>query len=52
MKSVFISFVYEDKKYRDQVEKWARDGLLGEVTVTGEKADVRQNGSGAIRRDL
>jgi hypothetical protein len=51
--SLFISYVHEDRAYRDQVKDWARRGLLGaNVVVTGESEDVRQHGEAAIRNHL
>lgn len=52
MKSIFVSHVYEDGSYKDRVRQWASSGRLGNVVVTGESADVRQGGEGAIRRHL
>lgn len=51
--SVFISHVYEDSHARDQVRRWARDGLLGaDVVVTGETEDHRLWGRTGIRKHL
>lgn len=51
--SLFVSYVYEDKRHFDAVRRWASEGLLGEkVVVTGEAADVRQDGEAAIEQHL
>lgn len=50
--SVFVSHVFEDRAYRDQLDGWARRGLLGDVVITGETADVRQGGDRAIQGHL
>ena len=52
MKSVFVSYVFEDKRFKDKIHDWAGDGKLGAVTVTGESKDVRQGGDSAIRNHL
>lgn len=50
MKSIFASYKYEDKEYKDKIEQWALEGLLGfNVRITGESKDVRQGGQSAIR---
>lgn len=52
-RSLFVSFVYEDRKYFEDVRRWAKEGLLGkDVLVTGEAADVRQGGEIEIERHL
>jgi hypothetical protein len=52
-KSLFISYVYEDQKHRDNIQRWASSGLLGpNVVTTSERLDVRQQGEGAIRAHL
>lgn len=53
MKSVFISYKYEDKKLKNKVEKWAKEGRFGDdVVITGETKDVRQQGKKAIKNHL
>jgi hypothetical protein len=51
--SIFISYVYEDKKHRDNVERWCTTELLGpnRVTIT-EFADFRSQGERAIENHL
>ena len=51
-KSVFVSHVYEDKSYVERLDQWARQGLLGDVVITGEAADFRQGGDQAVRKHL
>jgi hypothetical protein len=51
--SVFISYVYEEKQYKDYVASWIQGQRLGsDVVVTYERADVRQQGEEEIRRHL
>ena len=52
-RSVFVSYVYEDKAHFDNVRRWAEQGLLGDnVVVTTEAADVRQHGTASVREHL
>jgi|HubBroStandDraft_6_1064221.scaffolds.fasta_scaffold755064_2 hypothetical protein len=49
-KSLFVSYVFEDKAHFDAVKRWAAEGKLGaDVAVTSETKDVRQDGDAAIR---
>jgi hypothetical protein len=51
--SVFISYVYEEKRYKDKVAGWIEGQRLGsDVVATSERADVRQHGDEEIRRHL
>lgn len=51
--STFLSYVYEDYKHRDNVRRWATDGLLGaNVVTTTEAGDQRPHGQAAIRDHL
>ncbi len=53
MKSVFASYKYEDKAWKEKVTEWALEGRLGyNVRITGEDKDVRQDGERAIRQHL
>lgn len=52
MYQVFVSYVYEDKPYRDRIEAWALEGRLGNVKITGEADDMRASGEAAIRAHL
>lgn len=49
---VFLSYVFEDRGYRDQIVDWARRGLLGDVDPVFETDDVRQGGEAAIKAHL
>ncbi|NKC15902.1 MAG: TIR domain-containing protein [Gammaproteobacteria bacterium] len=50
MKSVFVSYKYEDKQWKDRLAEWSQGGRLGEnVRITEESRDVRQDGQSAIR---
>ncbi len=51
-KSVFISHVHEDAERIQQIEQWAKDGLLGDVVITKETNDFRQMGEEAIKKHL
>jgi hypothetical protein len=52
-RSLFVSYVYEDKKYFEDARRWAEEKLLGkDVVVTGEAADVRQGGDAEIEQHL
>lgn len=52
-KSIFISYVYEDKKHRDKLKTWAEKNLLGDnCHVTFERKDCRQEGKAAIKAEL
>lgn len=52
-KSLFISYVYEDRRWCDEVQGWALQGSLGPdvVTIT-ESEDLRPQGEAAIERHL
>ncbi|MHB8879338.1 MAG: TIR domain-containing protein [Myxococcaceae bacterium] len=49
---VFVSYVFEDRAYRDQVVDWWRQGQLGDFEPVHEAEDVRQGGEAAIRGHL
>lgn len=51
--SIFISYVYEDKNHRDDVERWCSRGQIGlnRVTIT-ESGDYRPQGERAIVNHL
>lgn len=52
-RSLFVSYVYEDKKHYDDVKRWSDERRLGDdVVVTSETADVRQKGNAAIEDHL
>lgn len=51
-KSIFISCVYEDSHRIDKFEEWVNDGKLGDVVLTYETEDKRQEGKGAIRSHI
>lgn len=53
MKSIFGSYKYEDKQWKDKAEEWAQEGRLGDnVRITGESKDVREHGSKAVKNHL
>lgn len=52
-KSIFISYVYEDKAFRDRLKEWNSKKLLGEdVVVTYERGDYRTKGENAIKTEI
>lgn len=52
-KSVFVSYVYEDRHWKDKVIEWAGAGRLGwDIVATAETRDVRQDGERAVRAYL
>jgi len=53
MVSVFLSYVFEDVAYRDQLVSWAQRGELGPgIRLVFEAEDVRQKGDAGIRAHL
>jgi hypothetical protein len=53
MKSIFGSYKYEDKEWKDKVEKWGKEDRLGKnVRITGESKDVRAGGANAVKKHL
>lgn len=51
-RNIFLSYVFEDYAYREQIKDWAHRGLLGNVDIITETDDVRQGGISAIRAHL
>nr|VFK23460.1 MAG: MTH538 TIR-like domain (DUF1863) [Candidatus Kentron sp. MB]VFK27857.1 MAG: MTH538 TIR-like domain (DUF1863) [Candidatus Kentron sp. MB]VFK74443.1 MAG: MTH538 TIR-like domain (DUF1863) [Candidatus Kentron sp. MB] len=50
MRSVFISYKYEDKIWKDKVKKWGSDKRFGgNVVIIGKSEDVRQGGTNAVK---
>lgn len=52
MYQLFVSYVYEDKPWKDRIDQWARERRLGDVWVTGEKDDLRPLGEAAVAAAL
>jgi hypothetical protein len=51
--SIFLSYVFEDRRHRDDVIRWAQEGRLGGGYVTVmEGEDVRSQGERAIESHL
>jgi hypothetical protein len=51
--SIFLSYVYEEKPFKDKVAQWINGQRLGsDVVVTYERSDERQHGEAAIRGQL
>lgn len=51
-KSVFISCVYEDSHHIEKIKKWVADDKLGNITITCETKDKRQEGDDAIKEHI
>ena len=49
MKSVFVSYVYEDRGWVETLKSW---NLGSDVRITHERADKRQDGKAAIDNEL
>lgn len=52
MKSIFVSYKYEDLAKKNKLKRWEERGDLGEVRITGETKDVRQGGREAVEAHL
>ena len=52
MQSIFISHVFEDKKYLDKIKKWENKKELEGYKCTFETEDKRHEGKEAIRKHL
>jgi hypothetical protein len=51
--SVFVSHVYEDKRWIAQLQDWKQRGQFGpDIVFTTETGDVRQYGEAAIKSHL
>ena len=52
-KQVFISFAGNDRHWVEKLQKWNDEGKLGtDIKVTSERNDYRQEGKGAIKKEL
>ncbi len=52
-RSIFISYDYNDRAWRDKVRSWQQQGLLGSsVVVTHERGDYRPEGEVAIKNEI
>ena len=51
-KSIFISCVHEDSPYIDNIKGWAVERRLGDVVITHETEDNRQEGKEAIKEHI
>ena len=51
-KSIFISCVFEDSHRIDSIKKWVRDNRLGDVVITQETEDKRQQGKEAVKKHI
>jgi hypothetical protein len=51
-KSLFISCVYEDSHFIDNIIKWAEKNKLGDVTITSETEDKRLQGVAEIKKHI
>lgn len=51
-KSIFISCVFEDSHRIVSIKKWATDNRLGDVVITQESEDKRQQGKEAVKQHI
>ena len=51
-KSIFISCVFEDSHQNETLNKWAKEGRLGNVAITFETEDKRAEGKEAIKEHI
>lgn len=51
-KFIFISCVFEDHHRLEPIKKWAADKRLGDVVITHETEDKRQQGVQAIKKHI
>ena len=51
-KSIFISCVFEDSHRIASIKKWAIDNRLGDVVITQETEDKRQQGKEAVKQHI
>lgn len=51
-KSIFVSCVYEDSRHIETMRQWIQHGMLGNIIITCETEDKRQEGTLAIKRHL
>lgn len=51
-KSIFISCVFEDNHRIDTLKKWATNNRLGDVVITQETEDKRQQGKDAVKKHI
>lgn len=50
--SIFISCVYEDSRWINNIKKWCDNELLGNVVITHETEDKRIMGKQAIKEHI
>lgn len=51
-KSIFVSCVFEDSHRIASIKKWATDSRLGDVVITQETEDKRQQGKEAVKQHI
>lgn len=51
-KSIFISCVFEDSHCIDSIKKWALANRLGDVVITHETEDKRQQGKEEVKQHI
>lgn len=51
-KSIFISCVFEDSHWIESIKKWVTDNRLGDVVITQETEDKRQQGKEAVKKHI
>lgn len=50
--SLFLSYVYEDLRWANELKTWAQHGYFGDAVVTSETRDLRQFGEREIENHL
>ncbi len=51
-KSIFISCVFEDSHRIENIKRWASEKRLGDVVITHEIDDKRQQGKEAVKQHI
>jgi hypothetical protein len=52
MYQIFVSYVWEERRHRETLERWEREGRIGAVHISGEAQDMRLHGQTAVERHL
>lgn len=52
MKSIFVSYVFEDKPWFNKMKKWEQKGLLDNHTLITETKGIRPDGKNVINKHL
>ena len=52
MKSIFVSRLYEDRKWSEKIKEWQKNNLLKGYAITYETKDLRHLGENEIKKYL